>query len=147
MNIEKANNLFSEHRLSSSTLDFIENIKFLNYQVDAPEKFEVITYVNYNPEITKKIFNSYYEVGLCPTFPIKGSEEISEEYNILKDINSQRKSIRKYNNTSISYEKLGDFLKLFYSITREEEITLRNDERVTRKIRNIASGGGMYSCE
>lgn len=147
MNIETVNNLFSDHRLSNSALDFIENLKFLAHQIDAPEKFEIITYVNYNPDITKKIFNSYYEVGLCETFPIKESGKKSEEYNILTNINSQRKSIRKYNDIPVSYEKLGDFLKLFYSITGEEEITLRNDEKVTRKIRNIASGGGMYSGE
>ena len=48
-------NLFSQHRLKDSTLEFLESLKFLKYQMETPEKFELISYVNSSPNIVKKI--------------------------------------------------------------------------------------------
>ncbi|SHI49855.1 hypothetical protein SAMN05443429_10256 [Cruoricaptor ignavus] len=89
--------------------------QFLEYQIESPEKFEIITYVNQNPNIYKKIFNSQYETRICRTFPLCLPEMKSEDYIHLKNINNRRKSIRKYSQEALSYSDLSDFLSIFYS--------------------------------
>lgn len=146
MNQEKVLNLFSEHRLKDSSLDFLESLKFLKYQMETPEKFELISYVNSSPEIIKKIFNSYYETGFCETFSLKKSNSVSQKHQSFKVINRERKSTRKFSEIPMSFVDLSDFLSVFYSITGNEEINLKG-EKVLRKTRNIASGGSLYPTE
>jgi SagB-type dehydrogenase family enzyme len=146
MNQTKISNLFSEHRLKDSTLEFLESTKFLKHHLDTPEKFELISYVNNNPETIKKIFNSYYETGFCETISLVSSNNITEKQNNFLKINQERKSTRKFSEIPVSFNILSDFLKSFYSITGNEEFTFKN-EVVNRKIRNIASGGSLYPTE
>ena len=146
MNQEKVLNLFSEHILKDSSLDFLESLKFLKYQMETPEKFELISYVNSSPEIIKKIFNSYYETGFCETFSLKKSNSVSQKHQSFKVINRERKSTRKFSEIPMSFVDLSDFLSVFYSITGNEEINLKG-EKVLRKTRNIASGGSLYPTE
>jgi SagB-type dehydrogenase family enzyme len=146
MNQETILNLYSEHRLKDSTLDFLQSLKFLKYQMETPEKFELISYVNNSPDAIKKIFNSYYESGFCETFSLKKSENFSQKYEFFSKINNERKSTRKFSEIPMSFIDLSDFLNVFYSITGTEEINLKN-EKVHRKTRNIASGGSLYPTE
>jgi len=146
MNQNTVSNLLSEHRLSDSSLDFLENIKFQEFHTDTPDRFEIISYVNNSPDMAKKIFESYYEVGFCETFDLKTSATNTDKYLKLKEINEGRKSIRKFSDEPISMEVLSNFLQLFYSITGEESKYMQGEELI-RKTRNIASGGSMYPTE
>lgn len=146
MNQETLINLLSEHRLSDCSMDFLETIKFQDYHVEAPERFDIIAYVNNSKDMAKKIFDSYYEVGFCETFDLKISESVSDKFSKLKEINDRRKSTRKFSKEPISLEVLSDFLQLFYCITGEEVKNMYGDNLV-RKTRNIASGGSMYPTE
>lgn len=146
MNQNTVSNLLSEHRLSNSSLDFLESIKFQDFHIDTPERFEIISYVNNSPDFAKKIFESYYEVGFCETFDLKTSISKSDKFLNLKKINEGRKSIRKFSEEPISFETLSNFLQLFYTITGEETKYMQG-ETLIRKTRNIASGGSMYPTE
>lgn len=139
-------NLLSEHRLKDSTLEFLENIKFLKHQIETPEKFELISYVNNSPTIVKKIFDSTYETGFCNTFKLKTSKKQNQKYKHFKEINNDRKSTRSFSDKALSFDDLSDFLNLFYKITGKEDIKLHNED-IIRKTRNIASGGSLYPTE
>jgi SagB-type dehydrogenase family enzyme len=146
MKQDTISNLFSEHRLKDTTLDFLENIKFLKHQIETPEKFELISYVNNNSTIVKKIFDSYYETGFCNTFKLKPSKNKTQKYNYFEVINNDRKSTRSFSDKAMSFKDLSDFLNLFYKITGKENINLHNED-IVRKTRNIASGGSLYPTE
>ncbi|MGQ7854390.1 SagB/ThcOx family dehydrogenase [Pedobacter sp. WC2501] len=146
MNQETLSNLLSEHRLSNSSLDFLETIKFQEFHKDTPERFEIISYVNNSPDMARKIFESYYEVGFCDTYNLKTSDKKTEKQINLEKINEQRQSIRKFSSEPVSQEILGDFFRLFYTITGEEIKSMR-EQTLVRKKRNIASGGSMYPTE
>lgn len=139
-------NLFSQHRLKDSTLEFLESLKFLKYQMETPEKFELISYVNSSPNIVKKIFESYYESGFCETFKLETSECKNLMYKYFEETNQNRKSTRKFSSTPLSFNLLSDFLNIFYSITGKEEVELKSG-KIYRKKRNIASGGSLYPTE
>ena len=146
MKQKTVSNLLSEHRLSNSTLDFLELIKSQEYHLDTPEDFEIISHVNNSPDMIKKIFGSYYEVGFCETFDLNTSSTKTEEFMHFDSINKKRKSIRSFGEMPITFENLSNFLKLFYSITGEEEFKFK-DEKIIRQTRNIASGGAIYPTE
>lgn len=146
MNQNTVSNLLSEHRLSDSSLDFLELIKFQDFHIETPDRFEIITYINNSPYFAKKTFESYYEVGFCETFPLKTSRSKSDKYLNFIQINKDRKSTRKFSNIPISFKNLSEFLQLLYRITGEETKNVQG-HNIIRKRRNIASGGSMYPTE
>ncbi|WP_430612981.1 SagB/ThcOx family dehydrogenase [Flavobacterium sp. JP2137] len=139
-------NILSEHRLHESTLDFLELIKFQKYHTENLDRFKVISYVNNNPTILKKIYENYYEIGFCNVFDLHTSENKSDRSMTLEQINKKRKSTRSFSNEPLTFEEISDFFKLFYSITGKETINY-NGTKLTRDIRNIASGGALYPTE
>jgi SagB-type dehydrogenase family enzyme len=146
MNHDIALNFYSDARLSSVALDFLEHIKFQPYNLQTYDKFELINFVNNDIQLLKKIFSSNFEVGFCETIDLVKSTNNTELYDNFLKINQLRKSIRKYSETPITFSELSDFLNLFYSITGNEEINF-NGETLNRKIRNIGSGGSLYPTE
>lgn len=54
MTHEEILNLLSEHQLSMSTLDFLEQVKFKKYDIETLDKFTLIAHVNNNPSLQKK---------------------------------------------------------------------------------------------
>lgn len=139
-------NLLSEHRLNESTLNFLELIKFQKYHSENLDRFKLISYVNNNPAILKKIFENYYEIGFCPIFNLKTSNIQSDTVEALEKINKKRKSKRSFSNSPLTLENISDFFQLFYSITGKETLNYNGTE-LTRDLRNIASGGALYPTE
>ena len=113
MTQEELANLYSDHRLSSSTLDFLELLKNYEFQIDYPEKFQLINLVNRNNQSIKKILNSYYEVGFTNTYNLN-NPSVSNEISNFKKINSNRTSTRKYDENPLNFQQLSDFLSNFY---------------------------------
>jgi SagB-type dehydrogenase family enzyme len=139
-------NLYSEHRLQDCTIDFLEHLKINQFHILNPERFETINYVNNAPDVAKKIFESQYNSGFGASFKVKSKND-NPQFKNFEAINNQRESIRTFSDESLTLDCLSDFLHLFYRVTNEEGKQLNNGEKVVKKRRNIASGGGVYSAE
>lgn len=146
MNRQTAANLFSEHRLSEATLAFLETVKFQPFHLENAKRFEIIDYVNRSPSIVEKIFNSEYQTGFHESVRLLPLNRSDQLVNALEKINLKRRSNRRFSPEKLSFAELSDFLSLFYSITGEEKVNLRG-KTLTRRVRNIASGGGIYATE
>lgn len=146
MNTETILNLYSEHRLQDCTIDFLEHLKINQFHILTPERFETINYVNNAPDVAKKIFESQYNSGFGTSFKLntKNNTPLFKNFEL---INNQRESIRTFSDDTITLDCLSNFLHLFYRVTNEVVKQLSNGEKVIKKRRNIASGGGLYSAE
>lgn len=146
MTQEEILNLLAEHQLSEFTLDFLEQVKFKPYDIESLDKFALIAYVNNNPNLQKKIHDSYYDVGFCFNFPLLYTRDPSPAFMSLDQLNKKRKSTRKFAEIPLSYQDISSFLQLFYTMTGCETVVLKETE-IMRYSRNIASGGGLYPTE
>lgn len=139
-------NLLSEHQLSACTLDFLEQVKFKPYDIESLDKFALIAYVNNNPNLQKKIHESYYDVGFCISFPLLYTRDPPPAFLSLDQLNKKRKSTRKFAEMPLSFQDISSFLQLFYTMT-DCETTDFKGTTITRYRRNIASGGALYPTE
>lgn len=139
-------NLLAEHQLSDATLDFLEDIKFKKCDIESLDKFNLIAYVNNNPNLQKKIHDSYYDVGFCLSFPLLYTRDPSPAFLSLDQLNKKRESTRKFAEMPLSFQDISSFLQLFYTMTGCETIAFKGTD-ITRHRRNIASGGALYPTE
>ncbi|WP_413512041.1 SagB/ThcOx family dehydrogenase [Myroides odoratus] len=139
-------NLVAEHRLNESTLDFLECIKFKQYDKESLEKFSLIAYVNNNPKLQKKIHESQYEMGFCKTYALLPTPYPSVSFLNLTQLNTKRKSVRQFSEIPLSLQNISEFFNLFYTLTGKDDFNFNGIE-ITRSTRNIASGGGLYPTE
>ena len=146
MTHEEILNLLSEHQLSMSTLDFLEQVKFKKYDIETLDKFTLIAHVNNNPSLQKKIHNSYYEMGFCPSFPLLFTRNPSPSFLSLDRLNKKRKSTRTFTERILSFQEISSFMQLFYTLTGCETVDFKGTT-ITRHRRNIASGGALYPTE
>ena len=139
-------NLLAEHQLSTSTLDFLNQIKFKRYDRESMDKFNLIAFVNNHPKLQKKIHESRYDMGFCQSFSLPLTTNPSPSFLGLDQLNKKRKSTRVFAEEPLTLQDISSFLQLFYTLTDCEIINYKEIE-ITKYSRNIASGGGLYPTE
>ncbi|MGG5506129.1 MULTISPECIES: SagB/ThcOx family dehydrogenase [unclassified Myroides] len=139
-------NLLAEHQLSEPTLAFLDQIKFKRYDRESREKFTLISYVNNNPNLQKRIYEACYDVGFCPTFSLPSERNPSAAFWALNQLNKKRKSSRTFAIEPLTLQDISGFLQLFYTLTGCEIVDFKGTE-ITKYTRNIASGGALYATE
>lgn len=139
-------NLLAEHQLSTSTLDFLDQIKFKRYDRESRDKFNLISYINSNPKLQKRIHEACYDVGFCPTFSLPSVLHPSAAFVALNKLNKRRKSSRVFAPEPLTLQDISGFLQLFYTLTGCEIVNFKGTE-ITKYSRNIASGGALYPTE
>lgn len=112
--------------LSEYAIDFLQSSKTTMY--------DTISHMpTYDQNIAKK---ESLEFGNGKKVPLDSEKTDSEEYQILRNININRKSTRNYTKC-ISFEKLSNFLLGSYFVKHKKE----------QYSFNIPSGGGLYPID
>ncbi len=143
---DKVFNILYDDYLSDTAKDFLESMKSNEYNLmDNP----YIGLINSSEYFQGLLSNNTAEFGNAKTLKLdEGDIELPEEVKALKEVYKNRKSIKNYDDSGLTFNELSAFLKTSYYNVGEHIWSDKNGNTKTlHPRRNIASGGGLYPVD